>query len=285
MDPGKFVSALGLLFFVTAIGLLVDVTSGRADTYTTVAVPVVIEGSARDGDIVAYDPRAGTYHVSRLIGDEHVFGVIVDDPVLYMESEVSSQEGARPVVRQGEAVVNVSTIAGVIRAGDLVTTSPIPGTGQRANRDNVRYILGFAIDDMFLSPNEVEIGSMSAQLGSVPVALRIGPHVNNDGVSMIASTTMESLQKDSGTKFDAGGGGALDLFEIFRYMLASFVALAAMIISIRRFGETFSQSVISVGRNPLARPQIRSILFWNALMILLISGVGFAIAAAIIFIP
>jgi hypothetical protein len=284
MNLGKILPAVLLLFFVTVAITLFDSKHSSADSYTTVAVPIVVEGTARDGDIIAYDPRTGTYHVSKSTGDENVFGVIVDDPVLYMESDVSERQGARPVVRQGEAVVNVSTAAGVIRAGDLVTTSSIPGTGQRASRDDIGYILGFAIEDMFVSSNEVTVGDMVAQLGNVPVALRIGPHLSEKGVSFIASTSIEGFHQHPDGEFDTAAG-SIDLFKVLRYILAAVVALTAMIISVRRFGDTFTQSVISVGRNPLARPQIRSILFWNALLIVLVSGVGFAIAAAIILFP
>jgi F0F1-type ATP synthase membrane subunit c/vacuolar-type H+-ATPase subunit K len=75
------------------------------------------------------------------------------------------------------------------------------------------------------------------------------------------------------------------MFKVFRYSLAAIVAALAILVAARRFGDTFSQSVISVGRNPLARSQIRSMVVWNSFLIILISCVGFGISALIIFVP
>jgi len=275
-----------LLFFaLVGVGMTaILIGSAFADSYTTVASPVPIDGEVSDGDIVSYDAESGTYHVTRSYADENVFGVVVDDPVLYMDPQDAVDDSARPVVRYGEARVNVSDLGGSIRPGDLITTSPIPGVGQRANYKDVQFILGFALDAMRKSGEEINVNDAVAQLGSVSVALRIGPHLTRDGVSFIASTTAEGGERE-GIEKTFAGGGTLDVFKVFRYVLAALVAVTAMIIAVRRFGDTFTQSVISVGRNPLARPQIRSILLWNALLIVLVSGVGFAIAAAIILFP
>jgi hypothetical protein len=70
---------------------------------------------------------------------------------------------------------------------------------------------------------------------------------------------------------------------MFRYVLGAIIALAGVIVALRRFGDTFTQGVVSVGRNPLARKHIRSIMLWNSLSILFAGGVAFTAGMFIIF--
>lgn len=253
-----------------------------AQSYTTVASSIETEGILRDGDIVSYNPELNTYHPSKEYADEMVYGVVVLDPVLYLsESDPPTTSTGTPVVRYGEVVVNVSTLGGEIQAGDLITTSVIEGLGQRVAREDGSYVLGFALEDMQNTGNTVQLDAQTVELGRVAVALRIGPYVTKQGAELIASTT---LLGPGGTMQNENEGG-IDIFKVFRYSLAALVAALAILVAARRFGDTFSQSVISVGRNPLARSQIRSMVIWNSFLIILISSVGFGISALIIFVP
>lgn len=271
---GFSVSAL-LLFFV-GFGVPVE----AATTYTTVASALTVSGDVSDGDIISYDAAGGMYRRSSAFADEMMYGVVVHDPVLYLEGVGASATGT-PVVRYGEVTMNVTTLGGTIRAGDLVTSSTVPGAGQRVNRDEGVYVLGFALDDMVTTGETFTDGDgATVSRGTVSVALRIGPYVTREGAAFIASGTIQGVGLA-----DAEGNDGLDVFKLFRYILASFVAISAVIVASRRFGDTFSQSVISIGRNPLAHSHIRSMVLWNAFLILVISGVGFGIGAAIIFAP
>lgn len=269
-----------IVFCILVIGLS-SFNAYAAPAYTTVASTTFIEGDVRDGDIVSYDPETGTYTPSSIFADEMMYGVVVVDPVLYLQDANQTASGT-PVVRYGEVTMNVSTLGGPIYAGDLVTSSVIPGVGQRVDRDGGAYVLGFALSDMTLKGETVEVSAGSfAELGTVSVALRIGPHVTREGAAYIASSSLYGVQNTA----EEGEAGGFDLFKMFRYILASLVALSAVVVASRRFGDTFSQSVISIGRNPLAQSHIRSMVLWNAFIILIICSVGFGIGAAIIFVP
>ena len=263
-----------LAFFVSA-GVV------SAQSYTTVASTITVDGVARDGDVISYYPRENVYHPSKTYADEMMYGVVVIDPVLNLFSENEAGNQGVPVVRFGEAVVNVSTLDGFVYAGDLVTTSPIEGFAQRVSRDTATYVLGFALQDMTVSGQTTTVGDATVELGTVPVALRIGPYVTKEGAELIASST---LQGSAGLS-DSEEQGGFDMFKMFRYVMASLVAALSILVAARRFGDTFSQSVISVGRNPLARSQIRSMVIWNSFLIILISSVGFGISALILFLP
>lgn len=255
--------------------------------FTTVASPVIVTGDVKNHDIVSYSGEEDVYKASGSFADESMFGVIVDDPVLYMESDISLQQGARPVVRYGEVLVNASSLGGDILPGDIVTTSPIQGIGQRVMRKDAPYILGFALERITYTGETVYFEGEEVRLGTVPVALRIGPYLTRAGVAFVSSgKEYEEIFKEINEK----GGlvqdpNAIGAFKIFRYLLAAAVAITAMVVSLSRFGDAFKQSVVSVGRNPLARSQIRSILLWNVLFIVLISGTGLGIAVAIILFP
>lgn len=264
----------------------------KSEEYATVASPVEVEGEANNHDIISYGIEQNVYKPSRSFADESMFGVIVDDPVLYMDSEVARSEKVRPVVRYGEVTVNVSTLGGEIVAGDLITTSPISGIGQKTFRQDAPYILGFALEPMTLNGGTLQVEGKEVLLGTVPITLRIGPYLTKEGAEFIASggegfetlisemtnTASMNSDKTSDTK-------EASAFKVFRYVLAAIVAVASMVVSASRFGDTFRESVVSIGRNPLARTQIRSILLWNILLMILVSGAGLGVAAAIILLP
>jgi F0F1-type ATP synthase membrane subunit c/vacuolar-type H+-ATPase subunit K len=252
-----------------------------APTYTTVASTTYIDEEVQDGDIISYNPETSTYRRSQTFADEMMYGVVVRDPVLHLQDREASATGT-PVVRYGEVLMNVSTLGGSIYAGDLITSSVLPGIGQRVGREEGAYVLGFALEDMVLTGERIEMeNGTTAELGKVSVALRIGPYVTREGAAFLASTSVSGIQLPE----RAEGQGGFDYFKMFRYVLASLVAVSAVVVASRRFGDTFSQSVISIGRNPLAQSHIRSMVLWNAFLIFTICAVGFGIAAAIIFVP
>ncbi len=256
--------------------------------FTTVASPILVTGDASDHDIVSYHSDADIYQVSGSFADESMFGVIVDDPVLYLESPLALYENARPVVRHGEALVNVSTLGGEIHAGDIVTTSPILGIGQKAKRQDATYILGFALDTMVPSGEKATYEGREVVLGTVPVALRIGPYLTQESIAFVA-TGKEILSRTGGLGELTGDEGVrqeeTSKFKVFRYILATLIAVTSIMVSLGKFGDAFKQSVVSIGRNPLARSQIRAILFWNIVLMFFVSGAGLSVAAAIILMP
>jgi hypothetical protein len=260
---------------------------GEIHDFTTVASPIIVSGEVNNHDIVSYHKTTDEYKASGSFSDESMFGVIVDDPVLYMESDIAFSEGARPVVRHGEALVNVSTLGGEVHVGDIITTSPIVGVGQRAEQEDATYILGFALGSMRLTGETVMHEGNEYELGVVPTALRIGPYLTKEGIAFVS--VGKQYLSGSGELIGFGAGATDDnnitAFKIFRYILAGVIAITSIVVSISRFGDAFKQSVVSVGRNPLARGQIRSILFWNVVLIIFVSGAGLAVAAAIIIIP
>lgn len=255
---------------------------------TAVATSFEIAGGAQNGDLVSYDPATNTYSKTRGAGDENLFGVVVIDPVLQVTSVVEVG-GRLPIVRFGEALVAVSDLAGPVEAGDIITSSRISGVGQRAPKDTVVHMLGVALaplDVTDTTTEEVLVDEQPVHVGLVPIALRIGLYVPSD---QQVATSSGALGAETGASAAASGGktsfDGTTVLDLFRYVLAAAVTLASIVIALRSFGGSLSQSIVSVGRNPLARPYIVSMMLWNSFLIILISGVGLAIGAAIIVLP
>jgi len=268
---------------VVAAGCCAVATTALAQpkSYTTVASPIVVRGDVSNGDLVSYDAETGTCHPSKLPADEMMYGVVVFDPVMYLDDPNIDAEGT-PVVRYGEVVVNVTTINGAIQAGDLITTSFVAGKGQRIDRDEGAYVIGFALENMTTTPGETfEVDGITVQVGTVPVALRIGPYVTKQGAEFVATSTVNGILASQGIDPDEG----VDYFRMFRFVLGAMVAVGSVLLATRRFGDAFSQSVISVGRNPLAQSRIRSMLLWNTLLIIIISCIGLGVGVAIVLAP
>ncbi len=275
------------IFFLLVFVNSFFITHAKSGDYATVASPVVVVGDVNDHDIISYDSDNDMYIASEFFSDESVLGVVVDDPVLYMESNDKFEDGIRPVVRFGEALVNVSTFGGEINAGDIITTSEIPGIGQKVMREDTPYILGFALESMKVINDNILYDGEQLQFGTVLVALRIGPYITKEG-AMFLETGRDDFESYVDNIYKEGGissSDAVGAFKVFRYLLAVVVAVTAIAISVTRFGDTFKEGVVSIGRNPLARSQIHSMLFWNIILIILVTGAGLGIATAIILLP
>jgi hypothetical protein len=282
-EPG-YVLKRAIVVSVFLLALFLHESDARAQTpNTALAAPVAVSGVARDGDIISYDATSNQYISTQHTADSNIFGVIVDDPVMYLAAS-TTQAGVRPVVTVGEVMVNVSTLGGEIRAGDLITSSNVVGVGRRVDRDKATFVLGFALSSMEELPgnNTVAVDGKQVRLGRVPVALRIGYYTQ--GVDAYGTSTIPTATSAVVAAQDSGQEG-FDTFKLIRYILGALVALSAVVLALRRFGDLFAQSIVSVGRNPLARSQIRSILVWNAVLIVIVSSVGLGIGVAIIMMP
>ncbi len=251
----------------------------------TFASARALPDEVRDGDLITYDLTTRAYALSRTPDDENLVGVVVLDPAVYMEGDQPGPTD-RPIASFGDVYVNASTLGGDIQAGDMLTSSEVAGLAQKAPRDKPTYLLGFALGSLVeaSSSDPVIIEGTRVRVGRVLAALRMGPYAPPDardpegrGQGSTSPPVVTSLQDKQGTDFD--------MFKAFRYALAALVAGSAVFVALKRFGDSFAQSIVSVGRNPLARAQVRSVLIWNTFAIIAICGVGIAVGAAIILVP
>jgi len=70
-----------------------------------------------------------------------------------------------------------------------------------------------------------------------------------------------------------------------KYILATLVAIGTVYIAFKVSNSSIKEGLISIGRNPLAKTSINSMLAINVIMIILISAVGLTVAIALVLLP
>ncbi len=254
-------------------------------TGTAIATTFPVEGVVAEGDVVSYDPERRRYVRSNEVHDKNIFGVVALDPALLITDNVVEDDMV-PLLRFGEARVRVSAEAGEVRPGDYLTSSNVPGVAVRADTSVPGFVLGIALDaypGVGLVEEFVLHNGSNVSIGRIPVSLRIGAYTPEMDVATGTNTLLAGTgDMEKSVPVVPEGKSILDLL---RYLIAAAVALGALFVALRNFGGSLSESIASVGRNPLAKTYILSMMFWNSMLIILICMVGFGIGAFIIMYP
>ena len=237
-----------VLFSVSATSAAELVMSGIASTYT------VSDKEAVNGDIVCFNETSGSLSRCQKEFDEKVFGVLVSSPQVVMRNDPESQ----PIVREGRVFVNITTLTGEIKAGDYLTTSPIPGKAQRVG-DYLGYVIGRSLTAFTAKDGTaLNYNGKSYTSGTVEVALSIGP-LGALPRGTVFDRLGFSLLKS--TQSPAGAG----LF--LRYIVAGLMLVVVSILSFGIFGRNITKGIEAIGRNPLARGPIQFVIIINTVLI------------------
>ena len=255
------------LFLIAVVALIVPlfVVEAQNDGVEIAKTYTVSESvSVEFGDILSFDSVTQSLNLSQTRGDQNIFGIAVENPLLV----VTTENGGIPVVRSGEVLVNVSNNGGEIAPGDLITSSAIPGKGQKANESD-EYIIGMALESF---PNEDINDGESVFVGTINVLLSIG-------------TRQNALAELEITPPQASGVSEASLLNVIQYLLAAFIAVGSVYIAFKNFAPGMREGITSIGRNPLAKPSIQSMIILHSVIIVLISGGGLLVAIAILLLP
>ena len=98
----------------------------------------VVDKEAVDGDILISSAQ-GLVRATQSY-DKTLFGILSSQPLVVYRSD----EEGKPVIRSGVADVNVTNSAGPINTGDYITSSEVPGKGQKAIESG--YTIGVALE-------------------------------------------------------------------------------------------------------------------------------------------
>ncbi len=226
---------------------------------------VIIGSSPKSGDIVSFDRRSQTFHLARIPGDKDAFGIVIKDPVLLL----SSGNTGTPIITNGEVSVNVTTKNGPISIGDYISTSSITGKGAKAVNSDP-YIIGTAISSFSGSASGTVSNTNEIYTGTVQMLFlhRVNP--------------LASVDQKIPRSVEIGKN---IIFHIMKYVLATLVAIGTVYIAFKVSNSSMRAGLISIGRNPLAKTSINSMLAINAIMIILISAVGLTASLALVFLP
>lgn len=213
----------------------------------------VLDKNVTGGDIVTLSKKG--YVLSNAPYDPNLFGVVVSDPALSFES---NQPNSRPVVSEGKVFLHVSTINGNIKKGDLITSSTIPGVGEKATESG--FIVATALEDYSAASGK--------DVGKILVVLSVGH-------GTVSTDARGSLLKSFEFVLKAPYMSPL---SVLRYVFAAIMVIGSFLIAVGYFGRISSLGIEALGRNPLAG---RIILFSIVLHIILaftIIAVGLAVA-------
>lgn len=225
-----------------------------------VAVPIVIEGQVQQGDIIC--SVEGGLALCDEAYDPSIFGVVVDNPPAALESPDSP--AAPLAVTTGDAIVRVTTANGAIAQGDIITTSEIPGVGQKATVNG--FALGIAME-AFTSGDPEEIGEILVSINIHPTSSFVGSRTN------LVSTIRQALSSPVVAPLDS-----------LRYLLAFVSALLSFALGFIYFGRVVRSGVEAIGRNPLASRTIQATILVNIIVTIVIVLTGLAIALLILII-
>lgn len=228
---------LPLLVFVfsNVYSKAAGISTGTAYTY------VVVGEGAKAGDIVSY--IGGQYVLSSVFYDQNMFGVITSEPSVAVEDRALAN--SKYVVSEGEAFINVSTKNGPIQKGDYITSSDVPGVGQRADKPG--QVIGIALQNYAAeSPSAID---------DILVLLDI----RTNYVSDVKVNLLQFFKTSSGAPF-------LTPLTSLRYLLAALIAGGAFVVGFASFGKTSGSGVEAVGRNPLAKRTIQISMVFNFVM-------------------
>lgn len=246
---------------------------------TDISIPYQISDSAAsEGDILAVTPEQGIVRATTPY-DSHIFGVIQGQPLVAIR-RVDNQ--GTTVARTTTADVNVTTLNGPIKAGDYITSSEIPGKGQKATLSG--YVVGVALasfadkdgEQTTYTPKDSSLPAQNISSGKVHVALKI------EYTELLQARNVSRLFESIGTALFASAKDPSKAAEIFRYLAAGLVVVASFGFGFFTFSRSIPKAIEAIGRNPLAKRAILFSVGLNIFFIVIVAAIGITAAALIL---
>jgi F0F1-type ATP synthase membrane subunit c/vacuolar-type H+-ATPase subunit K len=238
-----------------------DTTAGSTAP-ATLGVARIIEmkeENVKDGSIVSQSEEGPI--LSNTAYDSQIQGVVARDAGILLSDDGS--ENGIPIISVGRVYVLVSTIAGNIKKGDLITTtSHIPGVGVKAIKSG--YVIGTALED-YENPNTEQVEKIAVDLNMHYFnAKPTFPGTLSDIFKLAVMPTKE-------------GPTAL-----YKYIVAAMVTIASFVLGFLTFGRTAAKGVEALGRNPAAGKIIHLGIIFNVTIVIFIALAGLTVAFLIL---
>lgn len=257
---------IGMLAAVTALlavlllpGVVAAQTQGynTSDKSITKAMAVSVAESQTEGSQIVMVEKSTINRADKVLG-------VVVDPASELVT-VTSQGSQIYVANSGIATVFVTDVNGMVREGDLLAPSPLAGVLMRAT-EGTKGVMGIALEDM------------SSDTQTVTVKNDAGQEVN---------TKVGQVQINMDVKFSSNAqGGGKSLLQrigeaiVRRPVSTTQVVVAMIILSVLLFVEgaiiygAISSSIISLGRNPLAKRTILRGLGQISILVFVVLTIG-----------
>ena len=247
------IAAISVLFFHPTVPAFAD------DLSNGTALGIGInEKNIQNGDIISSTKQGYKRTVSPY--DPQIFGVVSVKPAVYLSDATANN--ATPVLSLGEAQVRVSSTNGPIRRGDFVTSSKIPGVGQKAVDNG--FVVGTAEED-YTNSDPKKVGLILVTLQ--PHFAQLSSNLTRNLFSAASIGFNAALQTPSG---------------VLRYMIAGIISVLSFFFGFRFFARASNRGVEAIGRNPLAKQAILLSVFINSAITISIMLLGVAISYLIL---
>jgi hypothetical protein len=252
----KYTALIVAAFFLFALSMFspVSIYAQNKSVSTAVSIPIA-DKNVKDGSIITSTSKG--YVLTTIVHDPNMYGVYTQSPSIFLQNTDDSL--TKPVTTSGKAYVLVSSINGNIKKYDFITTSTIPGVGQRATNNGM--VLGTALQDY----------SSSDQKATGKILTTVNPHFNSSFID--AKTDIWNV---------AFNPGMLTQLTTLRYTIAALIALIAFIIGFSYFGRIATRGIEALGRNPLASRTIQLNLILNLIIMIVVIIAGLAIGYLIL---
>lgn len=264
-----------LVLFLLQLASFVPVVMAQNLQFNIARTIFIEDKNAVDGDLVSLSTKQESLLRSAKTSDERMFGVLVANPVM-----VYRTLSTLPVARDGDAMVNVTTLGGAIAVGDYITSSGIAGKGQKAE-GIAGYMIGIALNsfDGKGAKTSADFQGKKYPMGRIKVSIGIGPA--SPVVTKAAGGILGTL-KQIATAVVFNISTSKQSERIIRYILAVLIAIVIFYISYRTFGSNVTKGIEAIGRNPLAKGSIQAMITLNIILLVISCLSGVALALVII---
>lgn len=258
---------VGIAAGIVAPALLVGIAAGQA-----VSESYGVTGTVQKGMIVMLDPN-NSKKVKALsnTSDASMLGVIVaaNDTAISLGGDSSTYQVF--VAASGKYDALVSNQNGAIKAGDVISISALDGIGMKADGDQ-SVVLGTALGS-FDGVNGVSgttslktpSGTKSISIGYVQIDISIS---HNPLAASASGLSIPSFLRRSGESIAGKPVSAARLYVSFGVLLLTLFMAASLL-----YGGVRS-SLVSLGRNPLAKKSILRGLVQVVLLGLIVFVIG-----------
>jgi F0F1-type ATP synthase membrane subunit c/vacuolar-type H+-ATPase subunit K len=251
-----------ITLFLVAISYQLSFTNFVQADFPVATNLEVADQELTGGDIVVESPGG----ISKADRSYHqgLIGVVIDTPTIVLHPDT---ETTRAIISGGDNTVKVSSRNGNIARGDFITSSEVPGVGQKATRNG--YVIGVALQNF---PGEGQEG----EEGVINVSLNI--HYNIIEGSTVGLGALERFGQNFLNQLDNPG----EFVRLSRYLLAALVAIITILLSFFTFARSVRSGIEAMGRNPLAKRSIQTGMAINAFLTSVMALFGLVAAYLII---
>jgi len=254
---GKLKSKLKFLVLLICFIILFLVLQAKAQiaSYFVVQSDTKIQG----GEIVS-KTSSSSLILSSSSYDPNIFGVVaLENPIMLFNRP---KENSFPIITYGEALVKVSNKNGKIKPGDFITSSEIPGVGQKALTSGM--VLGKALE------------ALDKEGGIIKVF--VNPQYANIEEGKYQKVSLSTIFKQVAQEMSKPE----NIPQTLRYFIGAFLGLLSFLLGFFYIGRTIKKGVEGISRNPLARRAIFLAMLWNLVGIVIITLVGLALSIFVI---